>query len=459
MLYADLPPEVDQERGCYPPLGMLYVAGYARAHTSANIRILDMEADNIGLSDLDEVISKERPDVVGIQSITYTYIDTIQTARKIKEIDSAIQVVIGGVHATMYPLETVNNDCVDFVVNGEGELVFAGLINNINNREKLKHIKGLAFKDHGKIVDNGRSEVIRDLDALPFPARDLTPINKYFSVLAKRSPLTTMVSSKGCPNQCSFCDRPQLENRFRPRSPKSVVDEMEECIDMGISEFSLYDDTFTINKKRAIDICDEIIKRKLDIGWDARARVNTVDEELLKRMKKAGCDRLYIGVESGVPEILKIIKKNITLDQVKKAFKLTKKIKIESLAYIMIGLPTETREQILETIEFTKRLDADYVSFSIFTPMPCTEAYDNCLKRGIFKEDYWNKFAENPSTDFKPRLYEENMTEEELNELLKYAYRSYYLNPKFLMKRILNIRTLEQLKTQFRAGLSMFKLN
>ena len=457
MLYGDLPPEVDSERGLYPPLGLMYVASYLRENSNANIKMLDMEAEKITIEDLQAYVNKTKPDVVGIQSITYTIIDTIETANKIKEIDKSIKVVVGGIHASIYPEETLAIPSIDYAINGEGEVTFTNLVKNLDNHEKLKKIKGMAFKEKGRIINNGRSDVIQDIDALPFPARDLLPFKKYFSVLAKRAPLTTMITSKGCPNQCVFCDRPQLENRFRARTAKSVVDEMESCATMGIYEFSLYDDTFTINKKRVHDICDEIIRRQLNIGWDARARVNTVDRETLQKMKKAGCDRIYYGVESGDPEILKVIKKNITLEQVKTAFKLTKKLGIQTLAYFMIGLPTEKREHILRTIKFAKELNPDYAVFSIFTPMPATEAYEMYVKTGLFN-DYWKEFAKNPSTDFKPKVLEENLKKEELNELIRYAYKTYYINPKYIMQRILSIRGFAQLKAQVKAGLGLLKI-
>jgi anaerobic magnesium-protoporphyrin IX monomethyl ester cyclase len=457
MLYCDLPEEVDSERGLYPPLGLMYVASHLRENSDVNVKMLDMVADNVTINDLHQYITKIKPDIVAIQSITYTIIDTIETANKIKEIDNSIKIVIGGIHATIYPEETANIPSVDYVINGEGERVFTELVKNIDNPEKLKEIKGLAFKEGDKIINNGRSDIIQNIDELPFPARDLLPYKKYYSVLAKRSPLTTMITSKGCPNQCVFCDRPILENKFRPRSPKNVVDEMEACTNLGIHEFSLYDDTFTINKKRAMDICDEIIKRKLDIGWDARARVNTVDKEILTKMKKAGCDRVYYGVESGDANILKVIKKNITLQQVETAFKITKKIGIQRLAYFMIGLPTEKKENILRTIKFAKKIAPDYAVFSLFTPLPETEAYNIYLEKGLFK-DYWREFAKNPTSDFKPKVLEDTMTKKELMELLKYAYKYYYLNPKYILKRILSIKSFDQLKTQAKAGLNLLKL-
>lgn len=457
MLYGDLPEEVDSERGIYPPLGLLYVASYLRKNSDVKVNMVDMEADNISLDGLERYIEEIKPEIVGIQAITYTLIDTIQTADRIKKIDEKIKVVVGGIHASLYPVETAEIPNVDYVINGEGEIAFCELVNNIQDPKALKKIKGLAFKENGSIVNNGKSETISDLDALPFPARDLLTVNKYYSVLAKRNPLTTMITSKGCPNQCTFCDRPLLENRLRERSFSNIVEEMETCTKMGIYEFSLYDDTFTINKKRVHEICDEIIRRKLNIGWDARARVNTVDEEMLKKMKNAGCERIYYGVESGDPNILRTIKKGIKLEQVETAFELTKAVGIQILAYFMIGLPTEKKENVIVTINFAKKLCPDYAVFSVYTPLPGTEIYELYLKKGLF-EDYWRRFAKNPTLDFKLKALEENMTKEELNELLNFAYKSFYLNFNYIIKRILAIRTFGQFWVQVKAGLGLLKI-
>ena len=159
--------------------------------------------------------------------------------------------------------------------------------------DKLKNVKGIVFKDRNKVINTGLRPLIMDLDKIPFPARTLTPYKKYSSLFAKRTPITTMETSRGCPYKCIFCDRPHLGKMFRARSPKNVADEIEECVNLGIKEILIYDDTFTINRKRVVDICNEIITRKLDISWDIRARVNTVDSELLNLMKKAGCEKIH----------------------------------------------------------------------------------------------------------------------------------------------------------------------
>jgi len=458
MLTTEVPTIVEEERGYNPPLGLMYIAAYIEKNTEHIVDILDTEVDEIGYDRLEHEIKKRRPDVVGITTMTFTLIDAILTAKIVKGIDGDIKVIFGGPHVNIYPRETIGIPEIDFLVMGEGEILFTDLIQNIDNKDKLDGIGGLVFKDSEQVIVTGSRELIKDLDSLPFPARHLTSYKKYYSLLAKRSPITTMITSRGCPYNCLFCNRAWLGKIFRARSAGNVVDEMEECIDLGINEFLIYDDTFTINRKRVIDICADIKERGLDIGWDIRARVDTVDKELLRTMKKSGCERIHYGVESGNQEILNVLRKGITLEQVDWAFELTKKEGISTLAYFMIGSPRETRETILQSINFAKKIDPDFVHFSITTPFPSTDLYKMGLEEGILKNDYWREFAKNPTKDFIPELWIENLTKEKLIELLTLAYKSFYIRPSYVIKRMLRIKSLEELKRKANAGLSVFKM-
>ena len=295
-----------------------------------------------------------------------------------------------------------------------------------------------------------------DLDRLPFPARHLTPYPKYSSVIARRAPITTMFTSRGCPYQCIFCDRPHLGKKFRARSAKNVVDEMEACVELGIREFLVYDDTFTIQRQRVLDVCDEITRRKLDIGWDIRARVNTVDEEMLRRLRQAHCERIHYGVEAGTDRVLKVLQKGITLEQARQAFRATKRAGISTLAYFMIGAPTETREEILQTIAFARSLDPDFVHITIVTPFPGTRLYFMGLEQGRFTHDFWREFAANPTTDFQPQYWEEHLTRDELQELVTHAYKSFYERPGYILRRLAQVRSVGELARKARAGVKVF---
>lgn len=458
---ANVPKIVEKGVGFIPPLGLMYVAGYLEKYTNHQIEILDSQVEQLTYDKLKKEIEKRKPNIVGIATMTFTLIDAIKTARIVKEVSPNIKTILGGPHPTIYPEETIQIKEVDFCVIGEGEKVILKLIKDIDNPFKLSQIKGIVFQDGEKIINTNQADFIKNLDKLPFPARHLTPYKKYFSSISSNLPITTMFTSRGCPYKCLFCDRPQLGKNFRARSAKNVVDEMKECRKMGIKEIFIYDDTFGVDRQRVLDICSEIKKRNLDITWDIRTRVNTVDEEVLKALKEAGCQRIHYGVEAGTQKILNVLRKGITLEMAEKAFKLTKKIGIQTLAYFMIGSPTETKKDILKTIKFMKKLDPDYVHIAIATPFPATDLYRMGLKEKVLPYDYWKKFAKNPTPDFKPYFWEKELSKEELFKLLKKAYFSFYFRPKFIFRQILSLKSLAELKRKFKLGIGLlnYKLN
>lgn len=452
------PQIIEEERGHNPPLGLLFIAGYLEKFTNHSVEIMDCQAEELTYSEIEEILEKKQVDIVGITAMTFTLLDVLKVVTIVKKTNKNTILVLGGPHVHIFPDETIHLPGIDYLVLGEGEQTFKELLDYIDDTKKLKTIKGLVFKENGRVVNTGMRDFIQDLDKLPFPARHLTPYRKYSSLLARRTPVTTMMTSRGCPYKCSFCDRPQLGKKFRARSALNVVDEFEECVKMGIREFIVYDDTFTINKQRVIEICSEIIRRKLDIGWDIRARVDSIDEGLLKKLKNAGCRGIHYGVESGTTKILKILNKRISIPEIEEAFAITKKQGIMTLAYFMIGNPTETEEDILKTIDFAKKLDPDFIHLTIFTPFPATKIYLEGLENRIIEKDYWRDFAKNPSNKFVPPYWKENFTIQELNELLVYAYKSFYTRPNYILKRLMKVQSLGEFRRKIKAGIKVFKM-
>jgi len=452
------PPIIEEERGFNPPLGLLYIASFLEKHTKHNISIIDSQVEKLTYNSLKSRIASINPDVVGLTVMTLTIIDVIKTINVVKEVNKNIRIVLGGPHVHLFPNETINLKNVDYLVLGEGEEVFKELLCAIDDKSTLKKIPGLVFKDNGRVINTGIRPHIKNLDALPFPARHLVPYKKYSSLLFKGKVVTTIFTSRGCPFKCSFCDRPHLGNIFRARSAINLVDELEECMKMGIYEFLFYDDTFTVNKRRVIDICNEIIRRKLDLAWDIRTRVDTVDEEIIKHLKKAGCQGIHYGIEAGTEKTLKILNKGITINQARQAFDLTRKYKIPILAYFMIGNPNETIDDIYTTFNVMKILKPDYVHITILTPFPGTRIYFDGLKNGVIKKDYWKEFAESPSTDFVPPHWGEMFNRDELSDLLSEGYRKFYLRPLYILKRLTRIRSISELKKKARAGIKVFRM-
>ncbi len=454
----NIPSIVDEERGYNPPLGILYVAAYARENTRHEIGVIDAVVEELDYPALKMRLLRESPDVVGITATTFTLVDACETAKLVKEINGDILVVMGGPHPYIYPDETINLPGVDFLVLGEGEKAFSALLDNLDDPAALREIKGLVFRDRGEIINTGNPPLVEDLDSLPFPARDLTPFRKYYSLIAKTRPVTTMITSRGCPFRCLFCDRPHLGKRFRPRSAKNVVDEMEQCVGLGILEFLIYDDTFTVNKQRVFDICREIKERGLKIGWDVRARVDTITPEMLKAMKDSGCERIHYGVEAGTPEVIETLRKGITIEQVRRVFKQTKEAGIAILAYFMIGSPGETKAQIEESLRLAQELSPDYLHLAITTPFPETDLYRMGFDRGVLKEDYWRQFAKSPHAGFLPKVWEEHMTRDELIEQLHKGYKDFYLRPGYIWNSLKGLKSLSDLRAKARAGFKLFRI-
>ena len=451
------PSIIEEERGVNPPLGLLYIAGYLQKFTNHIVNIIDAQVEKLNYENLSLQISLSRPDVVGITVMTLTLIDVMKTINIIKRVDNNIKIVLGGPHAHLFPEETISLNGVDYLVLGEGEETFKELLDCIDNKRMVKGVKGVVFKDDGAIIINDPRPLINDLDGIPFPARHLVPYRKYTSLLSKGDCVTTIFTSRGCPFKCSFCDRPHLGKMFRSRSAKNVVDELEECVDMGIDEFLFYDDTFTVDKNRVLDICGEIIRRKLDIGFDIRSRIDTINEEVICQLKKAGCQGIHYGVEAGTEKVLKVLNKAISLQDVQEIFKTTKKYKIPILAYFMIGNPSETLEDIRTTFKVIKKLNPDYIHLTIFTPFPGTKIYFDGLKSGYIDRDYWREFAINPTENFIPPIWTESFNRLQLNELLIEGYRNFYLRPKYIVDKIISTPSLSAFKKQFKAGIKLFK--
>jgi len=456
-ILADNPAFIDEERGFNPPLGLLYLAGYLKKKGNYKVFGLDAQVERLDYNDeFKQRIKKINPDVVGITAMTFTLIDVLKTINLVKEVEKELSkkiiIVLGGPHVHLFPEETINLEDVDFIIKGEGEIPFFNLLKALEGKRELRNISGLVFKKDGQIMNNHVDDFIEDLDELSFPDRELLPIEKYNSLLGGNRVVTTMFTSRGCPFQCAFCDRPHLGKKFRARSAKNIVNEMEECLKLGIEEILIYDDTFTVDRQRTLNVCNEIIKRKLKFIWDIRARVDTVDTEVLKKLKQAGCARIHFGVEAGTEKILKVLNKGISLNQVEVAFKEAKKIGIERLGYFMIGAPEETKEDIDKTIEFAKKINPDYVSITILTPYPATKIYQMALEQKVIKSDYWREFAKNPEKGVITQYWEKELTKKELFELLDIFYKKFYGRPSYILKEFLKIRSFKDLIKKTKTG-------
>lgn len=455
MIVADNPSFVDEERGYNPPIGLLYIATAIKKNTDWEIVFLDMNAEKINYIDLPSKILEIKPEIVGMTALTFTILDVLKTAEIVKNTNNSIKVMIGGIHPYIYPNETIRLKNIDYICLGEGEL---SIVDFLKEYPEIENVKGFIFKNkNNEIINTGMRDTVKDLDIYNFPDRRLSKYEVYSSIIAKNNPITTMITSRGCPFQCTYCVRPHFGKICRFRSAGNIVEEFKDCIELGIKEILIYDDTFTINKARVMEFCKKMIDEKFGekIKWDIRSRIDTVDIEMIKVLKKAGCDRIHFGIESANDRVIKILKKNIDLSKAKDIFKIARTEGISPFAYFMIGSPTETREEILNTIDFAVKINPAYAQITITTPFPETEMYKDMLEKKYYAEDYWKKFAQNPTKEFKTRYCEDTLSKEELYELLNLFYKKFYFRPKFMIKEILEIRSLTELKKKIKAGIKI----
>ena len=433
-------------------LGLAYLAGYLREHLDCQISILDIEVKGLNYEEIKESIKEENADIIGITCLTPTITHVFKIAEIIKrEINPESTIVIGGIHPTALPEETIKNPFIDFVAVGEGEVTFYELVKTIKEKRRdFNKINGLYFKRNGKIIATPPRELIADLDEIPFPARDLFDLSLYYSAPTKKvssDPAGPILTSRGCAFNCIHCiSRKIWRGGVRFRSIQNVIKEMGECINkFGIKQFNIYDDTFTLNQERAMKICDEIIKRGWKIAWVSFSRVNTISEELAKKMRKAGCKKISFGLESGSQKILDLMRKQATIEMGKRAVEMVVKQGILAHASFMFGNIGETEETIKETIKFAKSLPLDNATFFITSPVPGSDLYEISKKEGfITKDTKWTEFA--PLTNMSPVLVQRNVSKERLVYWQKRAFREFYLRPKYIFHKLKQLKSLDALK-------------
>ncbi|MCH8157737.1 MAG: radical SAM protein [Nitrospinae bacterium] len=449
---SSVPKALEGGKGYYPKLGLMYVAAWYERATGETPTFIDCPPEETSEQELLTKVRKLRPDMVAMSIMTFNLLDALHTAEALKREQPNIKICLGGPHVNMYPRETLDQPNIDYVVFGEGEKIFTQLVTTLDAKgsDALPSIKGLGWKQDGVSHVNPAETELLDLDELPFPARHLVDVGKYQHIIGEGRQFFTIQATRGCPAACTFCDIRQT--KFRCRSPKSVVDEVEQLVAMGVDDLFFVDDTITINKRNLIETCELMIERGLKINYKISARVDTINEEVLRVLKRSGCYRIHFGIESATPRHLKYLQKGQTPEKVERACKMTHKAGIGFFAYMMIGIPHETTEEMYATVDFAKRLKPDYAQFSICTPYPKTELYQQMLKEGIVTEDYWQDFAEHPRADFKIKFWNKDFTEEELREIQDECHARFYRSPTYIMKQIAKVRSWSDFTAKARMG-------
>jgi len=433
----------------YPHLGLLYLAAVLQK-AGIDVSFSDMATEGISEEDLKPILVKERPKMVGVTVTTPTLPAAHKVIRGVRKILPSAKIIVGGAHISALPEATFQLGA-DFGFVGEAEVGFLTLCQQIlTGKPRLSKIKGLVYQKKEKVFVNPHS-FISDLDKIPYPARELSKIDSYFSpVLAGR--ITSMIASRGCPYVCIYCSRPAVEKHVRFRQPKKIVEEMKKVIEQfGVKYINFEDDTFTLNKKQVEDICREIKRQGLKVKWGCQTRADLVDKKLLKLMREAGCLKISFGVESGSEKIRFILGKKITDRQVQNAFNWANDMGIETNAFFMFGHPGETERDLEKTIQMAKSLSSTYAAFNLTTIYPASPLYQIALREDKIKPGVWEKYmrGKRKLVVYVPK----DLTLGKLRKYQRQAFSSFYLRPQFFLDQIRRISSPADLWIKARVGL------
>lgn len=417
-----------------PPLGIAYMAGVLQEN-NIDVAILDASAEDMDFKDVEKELLKRKPDLVALTALTPTIGRALETAQVVKETLPDSIVVMGGYHPTFNFIETLEDENVDIVIRGEGEYIMLNLVQALENQSSLHDVKGIVFEDKNskEIVVNPEAPLIQDLDELPFPALNLLPMKKY-RLLDMDTHMTTMITTRGCPMQCSFCSSAAMHGKkIRERSVENIVDEIEYLkTNYDIDTIAFMDDTFTLKKRKVMAICDEILKRNIEIMWGCTSRVDTLDEKLLKKMKEAGCITIFIGVESADQQQLDNMCKNTTIAKIENAFKIAHKLKIRTIASVALGMPGDTKEIMNKTVKFVHKLKPNYAIYSLATPYPGTRFYKEAFEKNLIKIKDWSKY-----TLITPILETIDCSLNDMRKIQAKAFMKFYLRPHYIIRQFL----------------------
>lgn len=429
--------EIGNAGGEQIPLGIFYIASILKKN-NFDVKVVDAEAEHLNTDQIINEIKSFSPNYIGISSTTVAFHRALEVVKEISRSFTDIKIILGGPHISSNVKHAMSFDEFDYGVIGEGELAVVDLINALNNNEPLSNIKGIAYKDEkNELVITPAREYITNLDILPFPAYELIKdINIYTPPPSnyKTLPVINMITSRGCPNQCTFCDNNIFGRKYRQRSAENIVAEIKYLKQKyGVKEIAFVDDTFMLLKKRIYEIFELLDKENIHFYWTCMSRINIIDYEFLKYIKSKGCWHISFGIESGDEEILKIIKKNISLEKTKQVISWCHKLGIKTKGFFIIGHPTETLESIDKTIKLACNLKLDDIVATVNTPIPGSEQYAEASKYGQLDISNWAEF-----NYWRPVFVPFGLTKEILLKKHREIYRRFYFRSRILWRYFLS---------------------
>jgi len=442
----------------YHPLGLLYVGTMAQ-EAGHLVRLVDIDSEKMDESGFTKLLSAFQPDAVGLTATTPTLGNAVKWATLVKHLCPSVPIILGGIHATTAPEAVSALPCFDFAAIGEGERTLLLWLDCIASDSKIfNEVAGLAYRQDGRFIRTLPRPLEPAIDTFPVPDRKLLKFPLSFAPAnAVHMPVATIMTSRGCPGDCTFCCTKHLFTRkVRLRSVDNILSEIDMLVrDFGVREIHIADDTFTANRKRVMEFCEQVRARHYDVHFEFMngIRADFVDDPMLKALRSIQVRNVGFGVESGNEEVLRLAKKGISMDKVRKAFSLAKANGFETWGFFIIGLPGDNSKRVRETVRFAKELDPDFAKFYILKPYPGSEAYAWLQERGLIDcTDYDAYGIYSPPVHHLPE-----MDVREMERLLKWAYRTYYLNPRKILQHLLRLRSFTQFRLMVRNGLFVLK--
>ena len=381
-----------EKLGIFPSLALAGLAAWVRQHGYAT-KIIDLQVQNMFPTDADGLVREFDPHIVALTSKTLGWPAVIEIAQMVRATCPKALIVVGGPHMSIYAKESLSWECFDLAVVGDGEETFLEICDRYESGSSMDDLQGAVVRlKNGDIQLNPARPLPKDIDQYPMAAWDLIPVQDYHC-LTLLKPFATMVTTRGCPWHCGYCSQVYSE-KLRFRAVELVVDEMEYLEKTyGVKEIVFFDETFTIGKKRMLKFSEEVQRRGLKVKFNIRARVDTVDREVVRALKKAGLRSIHMGVEAGTDRLLKIMNKQITREQTERAYRICREEGVDTRGYFMIGYYDATPADVEETINFASGLGLDWASFSVATALPATDLYRIAQERGYVSGDFWKQYT------------------------------------------------------------------
>ncbi len=457
-VWAGIPKAMAYGVYCFPPLGLMYIQAAIEKRSGYKAEIYDPVVEDLDYPAFEEELKRYPLDLVGISTYTHSLPDVQMTMNLVRKINPNAKIVLGGPHTTMFPDYAIQLQGADAILTGDGEDAFLEMVQRYDKGQSWEGIEGVWFKQDGQTIKNKDRKSTKSLDAYPWPDRSRTRYRDYYLPGCKQPLNTTAITSRGCPHSCPFCLT--YKKQYRMRDIDNILDEMEHCISLGITETHFVDDLFTPNSQWVLKFCDGIERRGLKFNWGYKTTIAGTTREQIRRCRETGCSKIHFGVESANNEGLDKWGKHCDTDDVHRVFKWCREEGVRSVAYIMLAGPHErTMDEAVKNVDEMIKLDADYAVFAVFSPYPGTESFEEGAKKGLFPADCWDRMMKDPLCGVDvPSAWEEHLTKEQILELLKIAHRKFYLRPKFVARAATQLASAAELKRLTQGALSILKL-